>query len=370
MALSSSNVSKLSVRRSGRELGISAQALAIVLCAATGGWAEKTANSSNVWTALRAQIEEREKSEKSFEVRFEERVVDTERDPRVSDYVGRWIVLMSGDRQIHVEEEAPGLSAIDKKPYLTKRIVISNASVHKSFYPNDGNVYPGGYVDKEDDTSLYTHIGILPIAIRFRMLEWMAASCPGLSNDQVSTRTGTIDGKPCVIASWTARGILREIYLDATRDAVPLRFTVNKPKKFDAQWDLQYSVDDAGFVLRGWKFVRSDAKGHIVHARTAKVLQWNVNRNIDDSTFDIQFPVGTYITDRVTGENYILKEDARKRHVSAKEWASGATYETLLHSEPKVEDGASRYSSLLLCGTVAAVFILSVVVVRKRIGPH
>ena len=328
MALSSSNVSKVSV-------------LAIVLCAATSDWAEETASSPNAWTELRAKIEEREKTIKSFDIRFEE---------RMPDKVVNWIVLKKGNRQIRVEHEGKLLSPIDQKPYLAKTINVSNGNVHKTFCPNLGNLYPGGYVTKEDRTSFYSHVALQPIAFRYRMVEWMAADCPTRSNDKISVRTGTLDGKACVIAwwSWTKPAVVfpdgklgkptinvREVHLDPTREMIPLRVTamVNGSFSTHLQWDLEYSVADAGFVLSGWKFDATNREGRIRHAKSVKVLQWKVNPSIDDSAFDIQFPVGTYIEDRVAGENYILKENSRKRRVTAKDW-SGATYETLLHTEP------------------------------------
>src|SRR4051812_27953664 len=151
-----------------------------------GSCAEETVSSSTKWTSLRAKIEEREKSVKSFDVRFEE---------RMPDKVVNWIVLMKGDRQIHVEHEGKLLSPIDQKPYLAKTISVSNRNLHKTFCPNLGNLYPGGYVTKEDETWLYSHVALQPIAFRYRMLEWMAADRPTLSNDKISVRTGTLDGK-------------------------------------------------------------------------------------------------------------------------------------------------------------------------------
>jgi hypothetical protein len=117
---------------------------------------------------------------------------------------------------------------------------------------------------------------------------------------------------------------------------VPLRVTATiiGSRKVQSQWDLEYSNGEAGSVLRSWKYVSSDEDGHIRYANTAKVLQWTVNPDIDDSNFDIQFPIGTYIEDKVTGEKYILKENSRKRHVTAKDWATAGSYETLLQTEP------------------------------------
>lgn len=164
MALSLSNVF---ASGRGRELGICAQALTIVLCAAAGGLAEEAASSSNAWTALRAKIEEREKSAKSFDVRFEQRWVDTKRDPQGPDKVGSWIVQMKGDQQIRVEEDREHLSPIDKKPYLDKRINVTNEGVYKTFYPKNGNLYPGGYICKEDDTHFLRSRCSYPACSRF-----------------------------------------------------------------------------------------------------------------------------------------------------------------------------------------------------------
>lgn len=338
------------------ELRNLALALTIVLCAATVGLAEETVSSPNAWTELRAKIEEREKSVKSFEVRLEQRQLDTERDPQASDKVGRWIVQMKGDQQIRVEEERELLSVMDKRPYLSQTIHVTNVGVHKNFSPMLGNLYPGGWIRKEDDTHFYNHAVLMPLAVGFRMLEWMAADCPELSSDQVSVRPGTLNGKACVIASWTFQRkpgpvictsgdckppspstYVREVYLDPTREMVPLRVTatIDGSRIIGArhiQWDLQYSVDAVGFVLTGWKCVSTNAEGHIIKDRTAKVSLWKVNPNIDDSRFDIQFPVGAYIEDKVTGENYILRENSQKRLVTAKDW-SGATYQDLLHTE-------------------------------------
>lgn len=347
---------KESVSGRGREIGTCAQALIILLCAATLSWAEETASSPNAWTALKAKIEEREKSAKSFQVGLEWASARKTPIPGASDTVNRSMVQMKGDREIRIETEGERLSPIDKKPYLASTIHVTNVGVHKNFSPKLGNLYPGGWIRKEDDTAFYDHVAYKPLAVRFRMLEWMAADCPELSTDQVSVRTGSLNGKACVIASWTFQrepGPLictsgdckppsptvhaREVYLDPTREMVPLRITatIDGSRVVGArrmQWDLQYSVDDVGFVLSGWKSVATNADGDIIHAGTAKVFQWKVNPNLDDATFDIQFPVGTYVEDNVSGEKYILKENSRKRHVSAADWASG--YEALLRTDP------------------------------------
>jgi hypothetical protein len=110
------------------------------------------------------------------------------------------------------------------------------------------------------------------------------------------------------------------------------------------QWDIQYSAKDSGYHLEGWKCVKTDAQGHVIRTTTAKPVECTVNPDLADSAFQIEFPVGTYVEDRVANESYILKENSQKRHVSPKEWQSGATYESLLNSEPKVEDRASRKS--------------------------
>src|SRR3954447_5612766 len=195
MALSSSTGSQVSVQLDGCNLGIYAQALTIVLWAASNSWTEEPAPSPTEWTALRAKIEEREKSVKSFDVRFEE---------RMPDKVVNWIVLMKGNRQIHIEHEGKLLSPMDQKPYLAKTVNVSNGDMHKTFCPNLGNRYPGGYVTKEDETNLYSHVALHPIAFRYRMLDGMVAvTGPALSNEHVSVRKGTVDGKACVIAWWT-----------------------------------------------------------------------------------------------------------------------------------------------------------------------
>src|SRR5687767_6996985 len=91
------------MRQSGCELGNCALVLSIVACIVTGSLAEEITSPSSTWKALRRQIGEQQKSVKSFDVRFEERLLDTTRVPTMPADVGRWIVQMKGDRQIRVE---------------------------------------------------------------------------------------------------------------------------------------------------------------------------------------------------------------------------------------------------------------------------
>ena len=312
--------------------------LSVVAGISTSSLASENTSSPSAWKALRKQIEKRQKSVKSFEVRFKENVVDATPLQRMFNDRHHLTIQMKGDRQIRVAEEGESSS----KTYLARKIAVTDGEVHKSYYPILGNVYPAGFIDKKDKTHLYSHVTLLPIAVRYRMLEWLAAEYPGLSDDQISVRTGTVDGKSCVVASWNFRGLEREVYLDRTRDLIPIRVqaTVTDPKMTQVrlQWDIQYSAEDSGYHLDGWKAVTFDAQGHVIRTSTAKPVEFKVNPDLADSLFQIEFPVGTYVEDRVANENYILKENFRKRHVSSKEWQSGATYESLLNSEPKVED--------------------------------
>jgi hypothetical protein len=63
------------------------------------------------------------------------------------------------------------------------------------------------------------------------------------------------------------------------------------------------------------------------------VEQFALNETIEDTAFQVTFPVGTWVRDYRTDEKYILREGGARREIEAGEF-TGDNYEQLLHSEP------------------------------------
>jgi hypothetical protein len=105
-----------------------------------------------------------------------------------------------------------------------------------------------------------------------------------------------------------------EYWLDPAREWLLVREVYVEPKRAQTQLDIEYEPDaQAGWVPKSWQF-RHTGKGTPVSVEKYTVVSYEINPSLTDSTFDIQFPVGTEVSDFTEGrKDYLVEEGGSKR---------------------------------------------------------
>ena len=88
------------------------------------------------------------------------------------------------------------------------------------------------------------------------------------------------------------------VYVDTERDHIPLRYTELVGGQLAVQVDIGYTQDsNEGWVPSHWNCVMLSGSKDIRFASKGKVLSYSINEDFPESTFEIDFPVGTLVTD-------------------------------------------------------------------------
>jgi hypothetical protein len=88
--------------------------------------------------------------------------------------------------------------------------------------------------------------------------------------------------------------------IDPERGWLPIRWQISSADKLSTELKIKYRADPkAGPVVTGWDYTHYDKNGGFDTIRRAKVTQQEINGDIDDQRFTIEFPVGTRVTEKV-----------------------------------------------------------------------
>src|SRR5262249_12474319 len=129
--------------------------------------------------------------------------------------------------------------------------------------------------------------------------------------------------------------------------------------------DVNYKPDaKAGWVPATWSSVERYPDGALRLTVRATVTDYDINRRLDKSEFDIAFPPGTYVHDDKAGAKFIQKEKGEKREIAPSEMR--LPYEELI-STPTKSSYAGLHSWLVVAGgIVLAVSAICIVVFWRR----
>lgn len=130
------------------------------------------------------------------------------------------------------------------------------------------------------------------------------------------------------------RDIVRSVWVDPARDFVPVQYTESIDGSVRTFVKIDYSKDaELGWVPQSWTMILTNEKGETDRSEEAKVTKYSINRELPESEFTLNLPTGTWVSDRDTKEDYILRANGKRRPILPGEF-NGANYEQLLHSEP------------------------------------
>jgi len=128
--------------------------------------------------------------------------------------------------------------------------------------------------------------------------------------------------------------IVRSVWVDPARDFVPVQYTESKNGSVRIVVKIDYSKDaELGWVPQSWTMILMNEKGETDRSEAAKVTKYSINRELPESEFTLTLPTGTWVSDRDTQEDYILRANGKRRPILPGEF-NGSNYEELLRTEP------------------------------------
>lgn len=259
----------------------------------------------------------------SFRVEF--RLAIDERGRTLLDYTGKTWNFAKGE-------------------LIPKRVIdIYDGNARTIFFPDGtGSLrYPNAAIERRRENStdvLRSHNLALPIALIYRPFN--ENSWP-LDKDKLTltTEKGIADQNLCLILKYQ-KGIGMEsfIWIDPNKGFLPVRLFEYSSGVLEHSLYITYSTDERdGWLPSSWRDVWSypngKLKGQIYSTETAETTKCKINVPIDGSSFEVQFPSGTWVHNYYTEKEYIVRDGGDIRPILPGEY-NGTNYEQLLHSNP------------------------------------
>jgi len=193
-----------------------------------------------------------------------------------------------------------------------------------------------------------------PIMLAYRPFDTtMSYLDPG--SLKMTAEQGMVDGRPCLILRQRTGDFVRTVWVDAGREFVPVRCLSERGGVTSFQIDVSHSKDAKyGWVPTSWSIALLEKHGAISESWDAKVVKYELNETIPESTFQLNYPPGTMVSNSMTKESYLVLEDGGKRPIQPGEF-TGSNYDKLLHTAP-----ASERVDLRIALTVASLALLGV----------
>jgi hypothetical protein len=163
-----------------------------------------------------------------------------------------------------------------------------------------------------------------------------------------------------------------KLWVDPSRDYVPIRFISATKDVYSQRWETQYRRDpDAGWIPEAWTIHELKSDGSIERSFRARMKAFRVNADTESGEFGIVFPSGTRVADvrdPSSPSHYIVKDGDQKRAILRED--IGATYDQMLNSGPGEARGKGKLLaipwSVAIPGAVAA-FAVALLLRRRRI---
>lgn len=203
----------------------------------------------------------------------------------------------SGERGAPV----PHLSAFDGQvqQYLTDRTGRPNQR-------SQGSIGNMGAFDEWQNSDL------LPITFALRPLRPEAFG-PDTGRWRVDPRPSVVDGRQCVVISSADPKSPPEarhqynFYLDLNRKFVPLRVTSVTDGHVIIKIAMRYEREGELFwIPSGWTSTWFTRQGKVMTVSEIRDVDATINEPVPDKTFQIEFPVGTVITDKRKGNQHFI----------------------------------------------------------------
>jgi hypothetical protein len=271
-------------------------------------------------------------------------------------------VVSDQSRRARLEYTSTSWSA-EKGGYVPQAVTdVFDGKARKLLIPSGWLDYPCASITGDIATQWAADVRFSPIGMVLRPLSMGFFDTAKLV---ITPNTALVDQQPCLIVTHSqGQDLENRVWVDPARDYVPVRWYEVYRGTTTVSIEIKYSSDPQyGWVPTSWNYAYLLPKGEVRESISCKVTHYEINKPISDDTFDIQFPPGTWVTDTINNETYIVREGGKRRPVVSGEF-NGKNYEQLLHSNPPFR---GWWTILVIANVAILAAIIGVAVHYKRL---
>lgn len=201
---------------------------------------------------------------------------------------------------------------------------------------NDDVLHSLGWIRKSREHPDVRNSYLAPALWHYRPL---SPSLGGFHADQLKLvkTDALVDGRRCLLLEERKAGkplVLRNYWVDPERDMSIVRLVRTWGQVVDHQCDISYQKDPKdGWRPIRWKAISFGDEGKVLHSGEDAVTDCNLNVPIPASSFEIDFPPGTEVFDRVNKRRFLVTPDGSEREILRRELNRKATYSELMQTE-------------------------------------
>lgn len=188
--------------------------------------------------------------------------------------------------------------------------------------------WPRGIVWADKNNDEIHNIQLRPWLIHCRPF---GVPVPGVTADGITFRNGDAtearNGNVVVRMQAASSPVVGDYWLDAGRDFVVVKYAESANGRATVTLEIDYKADeDIGWIPRSWKARFENG----AFSLSGNVDTFELNPEVPDSDFRIDYPEGTMVFFRDEGYRALLGPNGRRRIITPEESASGFAYEELL----------------------------------------
>jgi hypothetical protein len=235
----------------------------------------------------------------------------------------------------------------EKKAYTqNQHHNVFDSKTNQIYFPQGALSHPSAHINKGDPVSIINIIPLVPVRAIFRPFD---------KNIGVFDRTGLVltddkeivNGSLCLVLKSPIYHISddgkyqRKVWVDPNMDYVPVKICDSMKGLPVVQTEVSFvKVDRYNWIPKSWNISTLDLNGLVDTSFSGTVTDYKINEDFPDSTFQLDYQVGTFVFNAINNENYIVLENNEKRIVKPGEY-NGKNYEQL-KSGKTVSDSGSR----------------------------
>ena len=231
----------------------------------------------------------------------------------------------AGRPRVDPREPAPTDWPRNLRPFTT----IFDGRRSFQFLPGDHGREPEAYwfADEGNRFASSLHYLALILSVRPSWLGVSPATC------RIESASEPIQGRECCVLV-DETGLRREFWCDAVRDFVVLSYREECDvlgARMKNRIDISYIEDESGnWLPSAWTSVFFDNHGLMEQYAPATVIVATTGPELDDETFAVEPPAGTWVYDETTAKHHIVGAGGGPQPISAAELNEGLTHADLI----------------------------------------
>ncbi|MCI0639872.1 MAG: hypothetical protein L0Y70_12415 [Gemmataceae bacterium] len=200
---------------------------------------------------------------------------------------------------------------------------------------NAAKPWPQAVIREEKQHVDATVAVLQPILMTYRSMT--AGMCAwNLEDFILSRQTAVINKKVCLELNRRLAFVKLEtkLWVDPARDFVIVRILTLDDNVVTNKIDVEYDQNaEMVWVPKEWEVTFNNPKGNLERTYKSRVTEYSINPTGASPHFDIDFPLGTAVTNAKDNSRYIIRPDGSgKRMIPPSD--IGATYEQALATDP------------------------------------